>query len=717
MASKTPRFERRITRTPAPIDPLAGAEFGVVAQELERFSAQRQAELDEAAEQSGFEEGQLAGSEGEAATGSERTIRGRAFNRGVLVSHQAALQTDIRDSVARFELEHEREPEAFDAKVEGLLDGLMAEADPRLQAFIRQRAADYSGRAKSRILGRQQAELLKQAQADLKRGHEGLLEDATTAAFEADIAMVETRRQELNGLLADAIDGELTTEEAAAAVSVDFERQITSAEVVGEFDRLIRSQGIEAAQKSIDRWQDIKPSSVGLTAEDHLAVTRQLRAMRNGEISDMADRSAKETAQQRADHNARVDRIQGATSVLTDGFRLKPDDAKQVAEDLAIHTATGDAADIQAATELAHDFDVANAINDQVARFRRMPADKRAEELTTLEADMRDKGASEEERELLNALQKTSADVNRALETDPRGHLQRENLVEDEPLDLSSGEAFVESLASRDTRAASWLAGEPVGRLSAAEADRIAQLYEQSEIEQRVGYLAAITAGSGEDAEATLQQLNANDHTEMAMLGGFVLDGREQLARDVMLGQVALSTTPAIKPEVGDYQSAIDDIWAGASSELGGLLEQREQFLDAAFAKYADTKARHGDLTDDYRSKWMEQALEAVMPTANFNGRRVAIPAGHTEDSFDDWVDAWTPETFGQFLSDDDVWMATPGVTASGMLELMRDNGRLVELGNGRYGVKPVDPSTGLGKILTKDDGTPYTIHLPRPAQ
>ena len=121
MSSNVPRFQRTTGRQVTPLNPAAGAEFGVLAQELERFSAQKNAELDKRAEESGGQSGLLAGSKGEfEQSGSARTIRGRAFNRGVIVAHQAALQTDIRDTLGRYEIAHEADPDTFNAKASGL---------------------------------------------------------------------------------------------------------------------------------------------------------------------------------------------------------------------------------------------------------------------------------------------------------------------------------------------------------------------------------------------------------------------------------------------------------------------------------------------------------------------------------------------------------------------------------------------------------------------
>jgi hypothetical protein len=813
MASKAPRFQRTLNRTRARIDPFAGAAESELAGELEGFAARRSAELDKRASEEGFLAGTQAG-EGEE---SARTIRGRAFNRGVLASQQAAQQTDLRDNIERIELEHENDPEAFDQKVAGLLEGLLEEADPQLQPFIKQRAADYSGRAKTRIIARQQAELEKQALADLDRGIEGLIEDATTAAFEGGdlgVLMIETRHQELNELLGEGIDGELVDEGAAIAQMEAFERQVTMQEVIGNTDRLIRDKGLEAGQAAIDRWEKLKPSSVGLTVDDHMAVRRQLEILHNREKSDRADEGARAAAGVRAETNLRRDRVTDAISVMRDGFAPDKQQAEQVAEDLAFLTATGDPEDLQQANKLAGDFDVANAIQGEVHRFRRLPGVVRDSELNRLEDALRSGGASSDEVDLLQALKKTNGDINRELDTDPRGYLQREGLVEDAALDFSGAEELAASIAARDTDAGSQLAGQPIGKLTAAEADQFAQIYHQAEIEEKAALLGVITAGSGEDAEATLEQIDAKGYQNMALLGSYVMEGRGMLAREVMRGQLLLASTPAMKPAVEQgFRSQIDDAWGGAMADWP---EQRAIFRDAAFAKYAELKSRTGDLTDIYQPNLMTDALEAVMPTARFNGRRVAVPAGITEDRFEDWTENWNPETFAQpvgitpdiaplvahgqanaaagttvtdkggkhsifsmgvqdsrlnggretiiptvydgkivsrkeavqrALDSGIEWpsadtveeateiakraseamdqfdeqgrptMAVPGVTAEEMLELVQDDGRLVELGNGRYGVSIVSAASGLGRILTEDDGTPFMLQFPRPAQ
>lgn len=806
MASRPPRFERTISRQVAPIDPLAGAAEAELAQELEAFSERLSANLDRQAAESAFLEGQQSGADPDR---SEFTIRGRAFNRGVIASQQAAQQTDIRDSVERFELENDADPEAFDAKVTGLLEGILEEANPQLHPFIRQRMADYSGRVKSRIIGRQQAELEKEAINDLRRGAQGMLDDATTAAFEGDILMIETRRQEINEMLQVGIEAGLLEEGGVAVIQENFERAVTSQEVIGNFDRLVRDKGPDEGAKAIGKWQEVKPSSVGLTAEDHAAVTRQMVALRNREISLMDDNSAKVAAAARAETNLRQGRVDDAIRVLSDGFPLDQEQADQVTADIAHLTTTGEADDIQRAQELAADFDVANAIQGQVHAFRRMSAPNRDNALIALQRDLRT-GASADEVALLKALQKTSADVNRELETDPRGYLNREGLVEDPALDFSSAEALAGSLAARDTDAGSQLAGEPIGILTAAEADQLSQVFEQAEIEEQVALLGVITAGSGEEAEATLQQIDSKGHEQMALLGGYVMQGRGLLAREILRGQQILAADPGVKPKRIDYQASIDDQWGGA---MGDWPEQRATVLDAAFAKYAELKSRTGDLSDEFDPKAMDQALDAVMPTARFNGRRVAIPPGITEDRFDDWTESWDTTTFaqpvgitpqiaplvahgranaaaGQLVTDakgihsifsisvssnqlnngretviptvydgkivsekeaieravesgiqwpsadtveeateiskeasdamaqfDEVGratMAVPGITAEEMLDVVRDDGRLVELGNGRYGVAVVSAASGLDRFLVKEDGTPFMLEFPR---
>lgn len=696
-----PRYERQVAPETGVIARNAGADSAALAQTLEEFSSRRNAELDRMAEQSGYEAG-LGGGE---LKKNPRTIRDRAFNEGAMVAHQAAIQTDIRDSVGKFAVDHPDDPEAFDAKVQGLEQGLLQEADPRLHPFIQQRLADYAGRAKLTILETQRNELQKQAGQDLERGAQGFLDDATTAAFEGDIGMIEARRQELDGLLERGLAGKLVTPSDAAKFKQRFEHEVTSQEVVGNFDRVLRGQGLEAAGRSIRDWQQTKPSEVGLTADEHEGVTRQLIALKNREEALQADQTVKRTAAFRAEQDVRRSRVTDAISTLKDGFAPDPDTAKQVAEDITWLKGSGDETDRVNGAQLAADFDVAQQIQGQVHRFRRLPERQRTDELNRLEGELRKGGATADQVALVKALRDTNAEVARQLDADPRGYVQREGLVEDQPLDVSSAANLAQSIDARGAanEMGRALTGRALPRLTAAEADQLATVYNdpQTSIEERTALLGVITAGAGDDAKATLEQLDKKGYQRMALVGSYVMTGQGQLARDIMRGEAVLGADPGIKPKRTDLQPDVDDYWGAA---LGDWPDQRAEYLDAATAKYAELKNRQGDLSDVYNPKLMRQALNEVLPTAEFNGRRVAVPVGVTERAFDDWVDTWTADDF----------KGVPGADPAELLDLARDRGRLVELGDGRYGVAVSSAASQRDKYLLGPDGKPFTLTFPR---
>lgn len=701
--ARFPRFERQQQRETGVIARNAGADSDSLARTLEDFSSRRSAELDRMAQEQGYAAG-LEQPEGPIG-GNDRTIAGRAFREGATVAHQAALQTDIRDSVGRFAIEHPNDPAAFDAKVEGLQQGLLKETDPRLHPFVQQRLADYAGRAKLTIIETQRTELQKQATQDLEHGAQGFLDDATTGAFEGDILMVEARRKELGGLLERGVAGQLITPTDAAKFKQRFEHEVTSQEVVGNFDRVLRGQGLEAAGHSIREWQATKPSEVGLTADEHEAVTRQLVALKNREEALQADNAVKRTAAFRAERDLRASRVTDAISALHDGFAPPPDTAKQVAEDISWLRASGDEADRVNGQQLAADFDVAQAIQGQVHRFRRMPERARADELAALEGELRRGGATADQVALVKALRETNADVNRQLENDPRGYVQREGLVEDKALDTSSAGALADSIDARGaaTDVGRGLIGRPLPRLTAAEAHQLAGVYNdpQTSIEEKVALLGVVTAGAGDDAKATLSQLDKDGYKRMALVGSYVMTGQGALARDIMRGEAVLANDSGIKPKRTDYQGELDDHWGAALSDWP---EQRGEYLEAAFAKYAELKNRQGDLSDVYNPRLMRQALDEILPTASFNGRRVAVPVGVTERAFDDWVEQWTPADFVDIA----------GANADEALELARDRGRLIELGDGRYGVSVSSAASQRDKYLVRADGKPFTLTYPR---
>ncbi len=688
----TPRFTRQVQRDVAPANPLAGAAATELRNELENFSARRNAELDRRAEEEGFLEGQQAGPGGEF-EGREDTIRGRAFQRGVVVAHQAALQTDIRDSIAGYALEHPNDPDGFDAKVEALREGLNQETPGELRPFVEQRINDYAGRTKTSIIAQQQAELEAEAIDDLNKGVAGMMQDAETAAFEGDVLLVEARRQEFGALLEESIGAGFMDEADAAASMQQFETTVTANEVIGNFDRLVRSEGPEAGAEAIKRWQGVKPSSVGMDPEQHEAVTRRLVALRNRQSALESDERAKAAAAEKAARQARTDRVKDSIKVLESGFSLDPDDAARVTEDL----------DALADPELAGDFDVAQAIQSQVHAFRRAPAAARSEALIELEQSLRAEGANADQVALLKALRKTHNEVSAEVEQDPRGFVNREGLVDDIPLNFESGESLVESLAIR-TEAGSdvgeGLIGEPLPLLTAAEATQLAQVYGQAEIEERIGILGAVTAGAGDEAMATLGQLDAAGNRRMALLGNYVLTGQQDLARSVMRGDMLLASDSGIKPKRIDYQATLDDEIGAAMADWPA---ERQQYIEAAFARYADLKARSGDVTDQYDDGLFEQALNDVLPTARFNGRRVALPAGVNEDRFEEWTEGWTADSFE----------GVPGGTGEEILRAVQSRGRLVELGGNEYGVTLDSALTGDARLLVDVNREPIVLRFP----
>lgn len=704
----TPRYQRTEQVQTGIGNRLAGAGFSQLESELEGFAARRNQELDQRAAEEGELAGLEAGQSGDLGEDNPTTIRGRSFQRAAQLSHQAALQTDIRDSIGRFQLEAPDDPDAFDAKVTGLTEGLLKDADPRSHVFIRQRVADYAGRAKLQVIDTQQVKLRQSAIEDLNVGAKGMLEDATTAAFEGDVPMVEARRQEVTGLLAEAVEAGLMPPARAAEFSVNFEREVVSQEVVGEFDRLLRAEGSAAGTAAIRRWQEQKGSELGLTSDDHEQVTRQMLTLQNRFDALASDERSKQTAQLRADTLLRQTRVKEAIEVMSSGFTPDKAQVDQAIADLRWLGTQGaqDPTDVVQAQLLGRDFSTSQAIQGQVHTFRRMPAAARAEQLTRLRAVLTREGASAQEVQLFKALESTDTAVTADMEKDPRGYLQGEGLLEDAPLNFSSAEDLVESLQARAAGAdvGRQLTGEVLPRLTSAEADQFAQIYEQAELEERVALLGIVAGGAGEDAAATLQQLDAKGHKHMALLGNFVRSGQGELAREIMLGDRIRGSEKAITPSRTDYQPDLDDV---VGSALLDWPEQRAEYIEAALSKYAELKARNGDASDVYRPKLFEQALRQVMPTAEVNGRAVLIPATATERSFEKWYDGLTDSDFA----------AVAGMPEEGAARLVRRNGRLVELGEGRYGVAFTSAVDRIEKILQNKQGQPFVLEYGQPGR
>jgi hypothetical protein len=702
-----PRYERTSQLQPGAINRSAGAPGEALSQELERFQSMAEQRLNQRAQETGYQEGLTAGTAGDLGPDHPTTVRARAFQQGAMVAHQAALQTDIRNNVARFQDENPYDPDAFDAQVKGLSEGLLKEADPTSRAFIQQRVADYAGAAKVQILHAQQVKLRTEAINDLDVGVQGLVDDATTAAFEGNVLMTEARRKELFTLLDQGHAGDLIDLAKVTELKGKFEREVTSQEVVGNFDRLLREQGDAAATDAIRRWQGTKGSDVGLTSDDHEAVTRQMVALKNRSDSLAADDKAKLAAGVRAEQLLRSTRVKDSIEAMRQGFAPQQEQAQQTTADLRWLQQTGalDPTDLVQAAQLAHDYDTAAAIQSQVHAFRRMPPQQQGQTLNQLRAALTRDGASAEETQLYSALQQTHTQVAAQLDKDPRGYLQGEAMIEDQPLDFSSAENLAKSVATRTNGAdvGQHLTGEPTPLLTADEADQFATLYQQGQIEEKAGLLGILAQGDTEQIDATLKQLDAKGYKDMALLGSMVRDGRGQLAREIMLGQQVRGSQKQINPKTGDgYQADIDD---AIGSALIDWPEQRATYTEAALSKYAELKASSGDASDVYQPRLMQQAIKQVMPTAEVNGRRVLIPSQATEDSFRGWFKGLTDADFTQVA----------GAPVEGMASLVQRRGRLAELGQGRYGVAISSAADDQEKILLNHQGEPFVLEYGKP--
>lgn len=701
-----PRYDRTEQLQPGSINRAAGAPGEALASALEQFSSRMQDRADERAQEQGLLEGQAAGLQGNLGPQDPRTIRDRAFQQGALVAHQAAVQTDIRDSISRFQTEAPDDPDAFDAKVAGLAEGLLKDADPRMRPFIEQRLADYGGRAKMDVIQAQQVKLRKSAIADLDVGVQGLVEDATTAAYEGNVPMTEARRQELYALLGGGLQAGFIDQAKVTEISRKFERDVTSQEVVGNFDRLLREKGDAEAVAAIRRWQDIQPSEVGLTAEDHEGVTRQLIALKNRQDSLLADDRAKAAAGIRAEQVLRKDRVQRAIDDLQAGLPLSPEYSKAVAADLAYLRGAGalDPTDVVQAGLLGQDFNEALAIQRQVHTFTRMDPVQRSTQLNKLRAALGG-GTVPGGGKLLQSLERADNQINAQLAQDPRGFLEGAGLVPATGLDFSSGEKLVQSLASRaaEPDVGRALTHQPTPMLNKAEAQQFAAMYQQADTQGKVQLLGLISAGTKDRAEATLKQLDADGYKDMALLGSMVAEGRGQLASEILLGQQVRGAQKGITPKPTEYQPDLEDAIGGALLDWPA---RRATYTDAILSKYAELKARAGDGTDVYQPQLLDQAVAQVMPTAEVNDRRVLIPAQATPDTFERWFDD---------LADADFQTAA-GLPAEGGASLVKRRGRLVELSGGRYGISLESAVPGAPpRYLLNKSNQPFVLEYGKP--
>jgi hypothetical protein len=263
-----PRYQR--TTSYQPQDPGGQGEsrfFGSLAERLDRFSQEQQARLDRSAEREGIRAGQ------EAAVGQVQapqlpqgdSIRGDAFVRGALTAHGAAVKADILDTVGRLELEHESDPQGFSQGVRSYANGLIKEVHPDVRPAVQEEIGQQAIRAALRVEDRFKKRTEAENRALILDSGERMKGNILAAMRRGDDALAYRDQAHLAAVWDEAAASGLIAPEHVQQWKRELEEALDREDILGNFERVLQGEGIEAAVTVLDRFnrtaKDLAPDA------------------------------------------------------------------------------------------------------------------------------------------------------------------------------------------------------------------------------------------------------------------------------------------------------------------------------------------------------------------------------------------------------------------------------------------------------------------------
>lgn len=214
-----------------------------------------------------------------------------------------------------------------------------------------------------------------------------------------------------------------------------------------------------------------------------------------------------------------------------------------------------------------------------------------------------------------------------------------------QPVNLSNPQALAQTAVQRvaQAEAVSRWAGEPVSPLTSEEADGFRRMLDTLPAKERAGAVATVAQAIGPQAAAGLaKQLDPKDGAlslAISMAGARTTEGR-LTAELVLKGQQAKRDGTSTKDEskadlpAAQWRPAMSRYMVGR--ENGSLFENAafdKQVLDAAeYIAHGIASENGGRLTKDDMKRAVRLAVGGDV--IEFNGRRLPIPAGVTEEAF-----------------------------------------------------------------------------------
>ena len=687
MAKELTRYQSTETYDAPQISMGQARVYETLSQRLQSFADRQARQADIQAQR----EGALAGAE--AAAGKiggtqmmdENTIRGAAFNKAARAGHAAAIQNDIRENTARLETQFATDIEGFNASMTKYKEGLVSEVDPSMRMYVETDLDQYQGASQTRIANNafklQQQETL----AEVTRAAQGLQDDAQRYWREGDLDRASMAGSKLEFMLDQAVQEGLMEPVAVEKLKMAYQEESDTNYVLGDFERILQNQGLEAAQKAYDNYAKADNPDLSVSANDTLK--SKMRALVSAERVKQTRQLALDKAKKTARETAIKDEVDVATEAMDQGRTISNFD-----EILERAKGTKYEKDLLRANALAkagQEF-AAGSMQQQEATLNRL---RNKKEITT------------GEQRALERFEKIYKREQTQLKEDPFALAMEQGIAQPTPIDYSN----LESLQARGLEAqqASAHYGMKINPLTKQEAAQLATILQEGNTDQKMLIMQNMVDGFGTYAVDAMREVAKQGGGIYAAAGDQMGQGQPQVARAMLQGMRQIEMNKDILPK-----ELRTDIGTGLQGIFANFPKQQALVIDSVEALYAQRMAMKGKLVnkdDAVDSDILEESINQVtggILEVEFQGQGmlwddnyyIQAPApGMTSDDFDDWT--------GSIKAGDiDAMGGVMGLTSQDVAEMVNDQTvKFITIDQGVYYLE-----TRSGNVIQDANGKPF---------
>jgi len=564
--------------------------FESLADRLRSFADRKSAQLDQQAVIEGEQAGLAAatGKLGGQDLSDNSTIRSRAFNKGAMTAHAAAIQVDIRENIARIKQDNQFDSEGFNASVAGYREGLVEKMDASMRPHAEAELNDYASRAYTEV----QSNVFKQeteAQlAIIGKAADGMQEDILIAARAGDVEQLTIKQEQLAEIYAEGVEAGMLSESAVQKAQASLEESIDGQLALGSLQRTLEEGGLEEAEAALKRFKKAKTPELQPSTKD--SVIGKMETMLGRERAAIGREASKAKAEITAREEIIGDQVQEARYAFDNGFI--PENIETLL-------------DLSVGTKYESDLKDAMQFATHAAEFVTKPL---LEQEAIINSLREKKNLGGKQAKLLNRLETVHNHTKTALSQDAISLAVEQGIISElPPLDPTDPESLKSRVLSAKIAQAHY--GVPVSPLTDSEITYFGELLTSKDLSavDKAGILRDLVKGLGGMSGPVFEKFNKKSFQQYMMVGELILDGATDEPLKILRGMEIITASKDILPS--DIESQINMVIQDVYMEN---MEHHSAVVQATKALYAAMAVDNAEFSGTINISLLEKAIDGV---------------------------------------------------------------------------------------------------------